>query len=411
MPVKPMLVISDAPTAGTGLGRIAADLSSRIAENMSDVYRVATLGYGGINSRKLNHHHYTAEGMSKDWIIPTLPEIWDDWAGKEKGVILFISDPSRLQWFSRPEMSESLPMYSGLQQFLAKPNFEKWIYAPIDGSGVNDRLAFPLAQTLLGFDRILAYGKFGEAVVRNTLGDEESDKRFLTNLPHGINTEVFYPRNKVSSRAFFFTFTGAATLRGEKELIRSDETLIGCVCTNQSRKDFPLLLETVAILSRERKIRLWIHTDMLERDTGYSIPSLLVDLGLVDRTIISLGHIPDDAMAKAYSACDITIAPAPEGFGYPIAESIVCGTPVICGSYAGGADIAPAMMQVDPIAFRYEGIWATKRPVYQAKDWVDAIRKRDEYQYDYSLLPAKLYWGNLWPKWENYLRNALEEIK
>lgn len=399
----PLLLISDAPTSGTGLGRITADLANRIASNLSEVYRVATLGYGGIASRKLNHHHYAAEGMD-GWILPSLPEIWDDWAGKEKGIVMFISDPSRLGWFSRPELSEELIKYPGLKQFLSKPPYQKWIYAPVDASGPNDRLTYPLAQSLLGFDRILAYGKFGEDVIQRTLGENECSIRDLMSLPHGIDTEVFYPRNRQTSRAFFFSYTGAASLFGKKDLINPDETLIGCVATNQFRKDYPLLIEAVSILSRNRKIRLWIHTDSLERH--WSIPALLADFGLLDRTVISLGHTPDDAMAKAYSACDITIAPGPEGFGYPIAESLSCGTPAIHGSYAGGAEIVPRNMQVDPVAFRYEGIWACKRPVYRAQNWASQASMWPSVIDKTPSLDPIYDWKNLWPRWESWFREA-----
>jgi glycosyltransferase involved in cell wall biosynthesis len=401
--MTPILIVSDAPTSGTGLGRITADLASRIASNMQDACRVATLGYGGIASRHLSHQHYTAEGMD-GWLIPSLPEVWDDWAGREKGIILFVSDPSRLQWFSRPEMSEELAKHPGLKQFLSKPSFEKWIYAPVDASGPNDRLTFPLAQNLLGFDRILAYGKFGEDVIRRTLGEQESEKRHLTSLPHGIDTDVFYPRNKQTSRAFFFSFTGAASIFGKKDLIKQDELLIGCVATNQFRKDMPLLIETVAILSRERKIRLWLHTDSLERSSGWSIPALLADHGLLDRAVVSLGHIADEAMAKAYSACDLTLAPGPEGWGFPIAESLACGTPVVHGSYAGGADIVPTEMQVPPVAFRYEGIWASKRPVYRPEDWA---AKANEWAGRRARLDTRYSWTENWKAWEAYLREAV----
>jgi hypothetical protein len=129
MSATPLLIISDAPTAGSGLGRITADLASRIAATLSDVYRVACLGYGGINSRQLPYHYYAAEGMN-DWILPTLPEIWDDWAGKEKGIILFISDPARLAWFSRPEMSEELKKYPSLKQFLTNPPISEMDLCP-----------------------------------------------------------------------------------------------------------------------------------------------------------------------------------------------------------------------------------------------------------------------------------------
>jgi glycosyltransferase involved in cell wall biosynthesis len=257
-------------------------------------------------------------------------------------------------------------------------------------------------QSLLGFDRILAYGKWGEAVIRRTLGEQESEKRRLTSLPHAIDTAVFYPRDRNASRAFFFPITGAATLRGEKTLIQSEELLIGCVCTNQARKDIGLLMETVAILSRQRKVKLWLHTDVMERH--YSIPALLMDFGLLDRVVISLGHIPDDAMAKAYSACDITIAPGPEGFGFPLLESQFCGTPVVSSSYAGGADIVPRVWQVDPVAFRYEGIWACKRPVSNAQDWANKI---SEIAVNRCSYPSEYGWDRLWAEqWEPWFRRS-----
>ena len=394
----PLLIIGDAPTAGTGLGRILFDVSSRVATNLGDVYRIATVGYGGLFTRNLSCHHYTAEGLD-GWIIPTLPEMWDDWAGNEKGAVMFISDPARLGWFSRPDMSNELDRYPSLKQFLLKPPFKRWIYAPVDASGPNDRLTFPLAQNLLGFDRILAYGKFGEGVIRRTLGDKESDKRGLTSLPHGIDVNTFYPRNRQTSRSFFFNITGASTLRGEKGSIQPDETLIGIIGTNQSRKDFGMALEAISILSRQRKIRLWIHTDTLERVGCWSIPALLVDFGLADRTVISLGTLSDDNMAKAYSACDLTVGPGVEGFGFPLAESLACGIPVVHGYYGGGANIVPIEMLVAPVAYRYESIWGCKRPVYDPEDWAervnDLIGKR-------GVLDEKYAWVNNWKGWKNW---------
>ena len=403
----PLLLVGDAPTAGTGLGRILSDVASRVATNLSDVYDLATVGYGGIASRHLPYRHYTAEGMN-GWILPTLPEIWEDWAGKERGVVMFLSDPARLGWFSRPEMSEELAKYPDLKKFLTKPPFKKWIYAPLDASGPNDKLTFPLAQNLLGFDRILAYGKWGEDVIRRTLGDQESEKRGLTSLPHGINLETFYPRERKTARAFFFSITGAANLYGKKELIKSDEILIGCVCTNQSRKDIPLLIETASILSRKHNVRLWLHTDVLERVGCWSIPALLVDFGMVNRTITSLGHIPDDNMASAYSACNITIAPGAEGFGFPIAESLAVGVPVVTGNYAGGAELAPLNL-VDPVAFRYESIWSCERPVYNAKDWADKVNRILEYPGAFNRsLDSKYDWKVNWGGWEKWLREGVK---
>ena len=83
-PPFPLLILSDAPSASTGLGRICRDLATRIHERMSDVCKVATLGYGGPGSCKLGFQQYMIEGMS-DWVVPTLPEVWKDFADEEKG--------------------------------------------------------------------------------------------------------------------------------------------------------------------------------------------------------------------------------------------------------------------------------------------------------------------------------------
>lgn len=310
---------------------------------------------------------------------------------------MFISDPSRLGWFSRPEMCDDMNKYPSLKKFLINPTFQRWIYVPLDASGPNDRLTWPLAQNLLGFDRILAYGKFGEDVIRRTLGEQESKNRGLTILPHGINSDVFYPRDRKEAREFFFALTGASTLRGEKKPIERDEVIINCVCTNQARKDIPLLVETVAILSRQRKVRLHLHTDTLER--AWSIPALLLDYGLIDRTLVSIGHLPDEAMAQMYSAADISIAPGTEGWGFPVAESLACGVPVVHGSYGGGADILPSYMQVDPVAFRYESIWACKRPVYNPEDWAKKATCLIGLE---AFIPARYTWDKNWVGWEKW---------
>jgi len=372
----------------------------RTHDNLSSLFRVGVAGYGGAGSRNFSFPQYTV--ALDGWVCPNLPEIWEDFAGDETGIICAVWDPSRLGWFSRPELSEELAKHPELGKFLAKPPFQRWIYAPVDASGPNSRLTFPLAQNLLGFDRVLAYGKFGEDVIRRTLGDQESENRGLAGIPHGINSDVFYPRIRKTSRAFFFSLTKAITLRGDSNPIENDEALIGCVCTNQSRKDLGLLMEAVAILSRRRKVRLWLHTDVLER--SWSIPALLVDFGLLDHTVISLGHLPDSALAQAYSACDITIAPGAEGFGYPIAESLACGTPVVTGNYAGGAELVPSDMCVTPVGFRYESLWACQRPVYQAESWAlmaeEWIDKR-------SSLDSRYDWKNNWPIFEEWFRKGI----
>lgn len=382
------------------------DLAVRIATHMPDVYRVATAGYAGGGSRHFPFQQYFLQGVT-DFVCPTLPEVCDDFFGQERGIVLFIWDVSRVGWFSQPEHlgADSLKAFPGLKDALVGGDYEKWIYVPIDASGPNDKLTFPLKLALLGFDRILAYGQFGEDVIRRTIGDEEADRRHLTHLPHGINIDVFYELPRNLCRKMFFKHTGAVPLVDIPITpLADDEVLIGCCATNQPRKDWQIACETVAILSKTRKVRFWAHIDQLERN--WSIPALLADYGILGNTVVSLGYLSDERMAEAYSACDVTIAPGlGEGMGYPIFESMFCGTPAVHANYGGAPQwMANDSLLVDPVAYRYEGIYACERPVLRAQDFSDKIG---------SLVgrrvapPSRLAWDDLWTSWQEWLRMAV----
>lgn len=401
---KPLLIVGDAVSSGTGLGRIAADLAIRIHENLSDVYRVASFGYGGPGSSKFPFPQYLQEGMGSDWLLPSIQQVWNDFAGEEKGIILCIWDVSRLGWFSQPKQSKLLDGHPHLRQFLLNPPFEKWLYTPVDAEGPNGRLTFPLMKALLGFDRIIAYGQFGERVIRDTISEEEADKRHLTGIPHGIDREIFYESQRSLCRKVFHSITGAQPLFGQVKPIEQDEVLVGIVATNQSRKDWSLGIRAFALLAQKRKARLWIHTDTMERN--WSLPCLLIDYGIVDKSLISLGFLEDYRMAQAYSACDLTLGIGlGEGMGYPIHESLFCGTPCVHGDYAGAPEwMANPDLLVKPIAWYYEGMYACKRPVFDPRDWADRmeylIGKRTNYN-------GEIEWTRLWKeRWEPYLREA-----
>lgn len=400
-----LLLLGDAPSAGTGLGRILGDLALRIHENLSDIYDIATFGYGGPGSRKYPFPQYVQEGIQADWVLPSFPQVWNDFAGNEKGICLVIWDVSRMSWFSQPKQSELLKKHPDLREFLRNRPFKTILYTPVDAEGPNGRLSFPLMKTLLGFDRIIAYGEWGEKIIRDTISDEEADKQHLTWLPHGVDSDVFYEEDRNLCRREFLTNTGAQHLFGNTRPIEKDETLVSIYATNQARKNFQLGIEAFAIFSQKHKARLHIHTDEAER--YWSIPCLLIDYGIVDKTLISLGYISDQKMAQAYSASDILLGIGPEGWGLPLSESLACGTPVITGSYGGQCQFVPAAMQVHPVSFYHEGIFSFKRPVYDPQHWADAM---ETFTSDRGwILDPQYEWKSLWARWANYLRGVANE--
>lgn len=145
-------------------------------------------------------------------------------------------------------------------------------------------------------------------------------------IPHGIDSGIFYPRDRRRARLDFGYHVFG---EGQQHIIKSDEFLVGIIATNQPRKDWPLAFETVSILriKHNKNVRLWIHTDALER--YWSIPTLAQDYGLSDCSWATLSDLTDDQLAWGYSACDVTLGIGRgEGFGLPLAESLACGTPV-----------------------------------------------------------------------------------
>jgi glycosyltransferase involved in cell wall biosynthesis len=386
----PILIYSDAPSAPTGLGRICRDLATRIATHLPDHFRVATVGYGGAGSRSLSFQQYSWVRRD-DNVIIELPEIWKDFAGTQKGILLSIVDASRLLWLADPRYCPN-PV---LAAFVKDAPFAKWLYAPIDATGPHNALTPVLGYTIRKFDRYLTYSAWAAGIVDRTL--ETTGTAWL---PHGIDTSTFRPRSRSGARHGFGQRLGLQDDAGKLLTIPDDELFIGIVATNQPRKDFGMAIAACAEVARVRKVRLWLHTDVLDRH--WSLPTLLQDYGLMDNAIVTTLNFSDELMSWAYSACDVTLGIGlGEGYGYPIAESLACGTPCIHGHY-GGAEYVPSPFLVEPVAYRLEGVYGSVRPVFRPEDWALKILEIAEAR-TRCTLPEYLAWEVLWPRWSEWL--------
>ncbi len=397
----PLLIIGDAPSATSGLGRISKELAKRIALHLPDLYDVATYGYGGNGDRSLPFFQYPIESM-KDWYLPSLQDVWENFADGRRGAILFIWDLSRTLWFARPDVKDWCPDPE-MRKWLLNPPFEKWTYSPMDASGPKGMLSRMTAECLMGFDRAISYSDWANKMVIDTFSPADCEKRMLTAIPHGIDTSVFYPRK--NTRSVFrqeLGFTGPTFEPYDK--------FIGIVATNQTRKDYGLAIAALAEVAKDTSIRIFIQIDILERH--WSIPALLFDYGLLHRCIINTKTVTDDVMAQIYSACDLTLGIGPEGYGFPLAESLACGTPVISGALGGQAEFMDKSMLIEPVATRTEGLYDSVRPVYDVKAWSYWIKKtlRQE-KTGLSLLPPRFDWNNLWPnEWEPHFRKLHQNL-
>src|SRR4029077_11733014 len=132
-----------------------------------------------------------------------------------------------------------------------------------------------------------------------------------------------------------------------------------------------LLFASVAELKRRgHSVGLWLHTDVLSKawDVGQLAEDFCFRRGeIFVSATADHGVVADAHLAARYAASTVTLAPGlGEGFGYPIVESLACGTPVVHGNYGGGVDLMPCeAWLVEPAAWRLESCYALMRPVFK----------------------------------------------
>lgn len=405
MSVTPIMLLSDAPNGPTGLGRITRELAIRIHSEMADTFRVATIGAGSTGpSPDLPFQQFGVKS-AVHYVPENLPDAWRLFSQGQRGVLLVIMNPGWCAALANPEL---LPD-SQLRDFLMDRPFDLWIYAPIDGDTIGGRLPKEIGDVFRGFDRVLAYTAYGASVISKTMGhpNEDMTPPFIEHLPHGIDTSVFYSRDREEARATLFS---RVTGLGDNPIL-DGVFMVGIVATSTARKDWGLAFETCAELkARGVPVGIWVHSNTMQG--FWNIPMLAREFGLDDVTIASNHHLSDVDMAWAYSACDVTLGiGSGEGFGIPLAESLACGVPVIHGDYAGGADFVPKDMLIKPLAFRYEGIYGIRRPVFIPSMWADSAsfhgnwKRRDPAT---SMLPGYIDWNNAFPEWSKWLIKGIK---
>lgn len=385
--MKRILIVGDSPDAPSGLARIGRDVANILVDIPG--VEVAYAGFWGIGDPDQPFKQYT------------LGPYIDDLSTKSLGVaiqrfrpdILFtIYDPARLLPLVHPEVMPGTPETQAFRDaFSSGRRPLLWGYFPIDAIGVrpNEGLTGILREVLSGFERVLAYGPFGAKVIGATIGRE------VGWIPHGIDTEVFSPRRPDRS----------ILQRGDLKVTPEDH-LIGVVATNQPRKDWGTVFKVLSMLGPEWK--LWAHTD---RQIGvWSFPALAEDLEVQDQVFMT-DALNDEQLATLYSSCDITFGPGlGEGFGYPLVESMACGTPCVHVNYAGGADLLPRDLLVDPIGFRTEGAYCVERPVLSAYKVLDRILVTyldPKESATWRSHVARYSWPRVAPKWISWFKRGL----
>ncbi len=165
----------------------------------------------------------------------------------------------------------------------------------------------PIATRLVGISDWLS-----ECARRSTLF-QGFDVRTIHN---NVNTKEFFPVNKATAREVL-------GLPQHRHII-----LAGAQSQVSIYKGFTKCLDALPHIPPEHLLLFF----------GRSDPSLLASLA---RDYVNLGFLKDTVSLRlAYSAADVFVAPSvAEAFGKTLAESMACGTPVVCFDATGPRDI------------------------------------------------------------------------
>jgi len=386
MKPTPCLLVGDGPQESTGLGRIARDIGRLLATET--VPPVDLLQVGGSVPPCWTAWPHVPMGEAErgeDWGARFVEAIWTDRWGRTPGVLFLVWDPARCYAY------REIPL-----------PVQTWAYPAVDSVNRWGGLSGPPAAALASFDRVLAYGRWASQVIR-TVRDQP-----VAYLPHGLWLRTYRPASE-EEQAWALAQLGPHL--GREALV------IGCVATNQPRKDFALYFETLALLAeRGHRVYGWLHTDTT---TGaWSVDQLVTDCHLAKQVTVTLGTLSDRQLACLYQRCDVTIAPGlGEGFGYPIVESLASGVPVVHGDFGGGSELVPKVEWRVPVReWRRESIYALTRPVFRAEDVANAVERalrwRDQVGRETAAAycrgaVAHLDWTALGPRWASWIRAGL----
>ncbi|OUC15276.1 MAG: hypothetical protein B0A82_07965 [Alkalinema sp. CACIAM 70d] len=132
----------------------------------------------------------------------------------------------------------------------------------------------------------------------------------------------------------------------QRHLASPQEFVLLHVGSNQVRKNISNILKALKLtLDRGIPARLWrVGGGFTTEQTEY-----IEKAGLSDR-ITQFENIDQSKLVTLYNAADITLFPSfYEGFGFPVLESMACGTPVITSTTSSLPEVAGnAAILIDP---------------------------------------------------------------
>lgn len=214
---------------------------------------------------------------------------------------------------------------------------DRWYpWFPLD----HDELPRPILDAVKVSPKPITMSKFGFGLMQ----DAGVDSYYI---PHGVETDVFKPMDRVSART--------------QMLLPRDVFIVGMVAANKGvppRKAFFQNIRAFAELHKKHDdtvLYLHTHDGAMGGHETVNLVEYCKYLGLevgrdvifADQYLYMLGY-PDDKMNMLYNAMDVhLLVSMGEGFGIPILEAQSAGTPVIVGDWTAMSELCFSGWKVD----------------------------------------------------------------
>ncbi len=378
----PLIIVGDAPTQPTGLARIARDLAEIISSTLADQIELHYVGYqpakgswAGWSGDYPLWTFSTLEGWGRPLVARVIEVLRAQ--GHTRGVVWPIWDADRAYELTA---DGALP-----------PGWELWLYPAVDAVDPTGSFWGPARAAVRRADRVVAYGAWAAGILAGIR------RHPVEAIPHGLHDAWYTP----------------APAPPPDGVLR-----IGCVATNQARKDLPLVFRTLQVLQdRGRQAHVWLHSNELLG--AYSLNGLVTTHRLTPQQItitLSSAHTTDAWLREMYRQCDITLGVGRgEGFGYPAIESMSQWVPHLHVNYAGGAELIPEEWRIEPAGWTIEGPYTLRRPLVPAgrvADRIEAVAIQPDRRERAYAAAMKYHWtiGHLYSRWHAWIKAGIEQV-
>lgn len=236
------------------------------------------------------------------------------------------------------------------------PRYWGWLYAlekqirskiPLTYLNIWDDIPYPMYNRPFyeSCDALFAISKQTLNINKNVLGKANccsigdgpmNGRTLLHYVPHGIDPEVFTPKNETDSK--FTTFK--QNVFGNKKykfVILYNSRNVHRKRTSNVIMAYRQFCDNLSKSEADECVLL-LHTEIMQ-EHGTNLIAIKEALCPDYNVIFSPGKLSPEDMCHLYNCADCTISiSSNEGFGLSIAESIMCGTPIIATVTGGLQD-------------------------------------------------------------------------